>query len=246
MAWVSCQARAGRGRRPDADLVRGERHVGRPDARAARRRRAGASPSSGSARPRSGRRASPPRARSRRCPRASATSRSSATSMRRRTGSGSGPKRSMSSWRNAAMSPAERARAEPPVELQLLGLLGHVLGRQVRVHGQVDDGLRHLDDRGATLALGLLLLDRLGQHPRVQVEADRGHVPATARRPGCCRRRGSRGRTGRSGSRRPSSEALKIAWRRLRASSRQPLAAPVQQVGVGPTRLIGPTRPRSW
>ena len=32
----------------------------------------------------------------------------------------------------------------------------------------------------------------------------------------------------------PSSEALKIAWSRLRASSRQPFAASVEQVGVRP------------
>ena len=44
-------------------------------------------------------------------PAASAASRSSATSTRRRTGGGIGPKRSVTSWRNAARSPAVRARA---------------------------------------------------------------------------------------------------------------------------------------
>ena len=44
-------------------------------------------------------------------PAASAARRSSATSASRSTGGGIGPKRSMTSWRNAATSPAVRARA---------------------------------------------------------------------------------------------------------------------------------------
>ena len=44
-------------------------------------------------------------------PAASAASRSSATSTRRTTGGGIGPNRSVTSWRNAARSPAVRARA---------------------------------------------------------------------------------------------------------------------------------------
>ena len=36
---------------------------------------------------------------------------------------------------------------QPPVELQLLGLLGDVVVGQVRVDRQVDDRLRRLDDR---------------------------------------------------------------------------------------------------
>ena len=42
--------------------------------------------------------------------------------------------------------------------------------------GRSSDGLRRGHDGGATLEIRLLHLDRLRQHPRVEVEADRGHV----------------------------------------------------------------------
>jgi hypothetical protein len=66
---------------------------------------------------------------------------------------------------------------EPPVQLELLGLVGHVVVGKVRFDRQVDHGLRLLDDGPAVLAARLLLLDGLGEHPAVEVEPDRRHMP---------------------------------------------------------------------
>ena len=132
---------------------------------------------------------------------------------------------------------------KPPVELQLLRLLGHVVVGQEGVDGQVDDGRRPGDDARAV--------------PRARPSPPRPPRPASAcrgrsRRPTCGRaarapRMLPAPRISRSDSAiwkpAPSSEALKMAWSRFRAMSRQLPAAAVQQVGVGaPARAADPAR----
>ncbi len=65
---------------------------------------------------------------------------------------------------------------EPPIQLELLGLLGDVGIGQVGLDRQVDDGLRLLDARRPILSPRLALLDGLREQPRVEIEPDRGHV----------------------------------------------------------------------
>ena len=66
--------------------------------------------------------------------------------------------------------------AKAAVELELLWLLGHVVVRQVRVHGQID-GRGHLHDGSLSAVLPRLLYGHgLGQHARIEVEPDRCHV----------------------------------------------------------------------
>ena len=222
------------GRDPDPDLVRGERHVataGRPGSPPSPRRRIAVARVSAAAEAED-QPALLARDR-RRSPTASAASRSSATSTRRRTGGGIGPKRSVTSWRKAARSPRGPRPRQPPVQLELLRLVRDVVVGQVGLERQVDDGLRRVDDRRAALAAS-----PSAPRPPRRASASRGRsrpppCGPTARRRGCC----PAPRISRSDSAiwkpAPSSEALKIAWSRLRASSAQPLAAPVEQVGVG-------------
>ena len=105
-------------------------------------------------------------------PAASAAMRSRATSSSRSTGAGSAPKRSMSSARIVVDLRLGRRPAQPPVQLQLLRLLGDVVVGQIGVDRQVDDRLGARLDRLTVLEIGLLLLDRLGEQLRVEVEAD--------------------------------------------------------------------------
>ena len=93
--------------------------------------------------------------------------------------------------------------------------------------------------------LRLLLLDGLGEHPRVQVEADRRHVPgllAAEDVAGAADLEVGQGDLEAGAQLRGVEDRLEPLARLVG----QPLAAAVQQVGVGPPRLTGPTRPRSW
>ena len=78
--------------------------------------------------------------------------------------------------KRTASLPGRADSTESAVELELLRGLRHVLVRQVRVDREVDRRTGALDHGRAAFELGLLLLDRLGQQARVEVEADGGHV----------------------------------------------------------------------
>ena len=131
---------------------------------------------------------------------------------------------------------ARRPRpGQPPVQLQLLGLLGHVGVGQVGLDRQVDDSLRLLHPRRPILAQRLALLDRLGEQPRVEVEADGGHVPRLLAAQDVARAAdlevGQRDLE-------PGTQLRRVEDRleplpRLLA---HPLAPPVEEVGVGPAR----------
>ena len=153
----------------------------------------------------------------------------------RTTGCGIGPNRSVSSWRNAARSPAVAGARQAPVQLQLLGLLGDVVVGEVRLDRQVDDGLRLLDLRRPILAPRLALLDRLREQPRVQVEPDRGHVarllPAEDVAGAADLEVGQRDLEAGTQLRRVEDRLEPLAG--LLA---HPLAPPVEQVRVGPPR----------
>ena len=166
-------------------------------------------------------------------PAASAVSRSSATSTRRTTGGGIGPKRSselLAERREIAAGPGP---GEAPVELELLRLLGHVVVRQVGLDRQVDHGLRPLDPGRPILAQRLALLDGLGEEARVQVEADRRHVARLLAAEDVARAAdlevGERDLE-------PGTELRRVEDRLepLPGLLAHPLAAAVEQVGVGP------------
>ena len=133
---------------------------------------------------------------------------------------------------------------QPSVELELLRLVGDVVVGQVGVERQVEDRLRLLEDRRASLPAGLALLDRVGQQARVEIEPDRGHVAgllAAEDVPGAADLEvGQRDLEAGAELRRVEDRLEPLA--RLVA---QPLAAAVEQVRVGPP-ADRPTRPRSW
>ena len=141
---------------------------------------------------------------------------------------------------------AGRARpGQPPVELELLGLVGHVVVGEVGVDRQVHDGLRRLPDGLAELAPRLGLLDGLGQQPRVQVEPDRRHVAGLLAAEDVA---GAADLEVGERDLEPGAQLRRVEDRleplaRLLA---HPLAAAVQQVGVGAPADDRPTRPRSW
>ena len=242
IAWVSCQALERPRPAADADLVRGEGHVRTAHARQGRRRRAAASPSTGSAPPRSGRRATL-LARDRADARRLGGEPQLGDLDEPLDGSGIGPKRSVTSCRNAAMSPAcghAPAAGTAPAS-------GPRRARSRRAGGRRPAGRRRpagLDDRCAALAEGLLLLDRLGEHPRVQVEADRGHVPRLLAAEDVA---GAADLEVGQRDLEPGAELGGVEDRLepLARLVRQPLAAPVQQVGVRPPRRPADP-PASW
>ena len=89
------------------------------------------------------------------------------------TGSGGGPKRSVSSARTSPSSPDRARPRDAPVGVDLGRLVGDVVRRHVGGDGQVDAHRR----RQRRLLAGQLV-HRLFQHLRVHLEADGGHVPA--------------------------------------------------------------------
>ena len=165
-------------------------------------------------------------------PDASAASRSSATSTSRRTGGGIGPKRSVTSWRKAARSPAVRARASRRYSSSFWASSGTYSFGRFASSGRSTTACGGDDDRGTALQRRLLLLDRLGQQPRVEVEADRGHVPRLLAAEDVA-----------------GAADLEVGQRDLEAGAQlrgvedrleplarlvaQPLAPPIEQVGVG-------------
>jgi len=101
----------------------------------------------------------------------------------------------------------------------------------MRLDRKVYDRLRLRDAWRAILAEGLAFLDGIGQEARVQVEPDRRHMPRTARRPGCCRPPGSRGREGDL----EAGAELRCVEDRLEALAglfAHSLAAAVEEIGV--------------
>ena len=209
MARVVAHAASGSRGETDAHLVRA---VGQAAGR--RRRERGRTVTSAPSRaswPRatsrrgSARSARCPRARATRCPAASAVMRSRATSSSRSTGAGQ-RRRSGRPARPGSRPPppSVAGAAQPAVELELLRLLGHVVVGQVGVDRQVDDRLRPRPDRLARARAP----PSAPRPPRTAGACTgRSRPPPggrAARRRGCCPRRGSRGRTARSGSRRPA------------------------------------------